>query len=182
MGCSGPGRATTHQCGRVMIDVISAYPIRFATAITIPVTNVARQENSRRSLKIIDMRRAPRSLPVQAQVASLRACCRSGSRLLITCKLERFTRAPLSDHTTARSRRTSGRQGGAPATQTSITGLSVFGFCGLTLHHHRRKLLAFALRIRRTNKGPLLRGLLWPLTRTVRRPLGAPELTPGLLL
>ena len=105
-----------------------SYPIRFATAITIPVTNVARQENSRRSLKIIDMRRAPRSLPVQAQVASLRACCRSGSRLLITCKLERFTRAPLSDHTTARSRRTSGRQGGAPATQTSITGALCFWF------------------------------------------------------
>jgi len=133
MGCSGPGRATTHQCGRVMIDVISAYPIRFATAITIPVTNVARQENSRRSLKIIDMRRAPRSLPVQAQVASLRACCRSGSRLLITCKLERFYPREgfclsLSDHTTARFPRTSGRQGGAPATQTSITGALCFWF------------------------------------------------------
>ena len=43
----------------------------------------------------------------------------------------------------------------------------------LTLHHHRRKLLAFALRIRRTNKGPLLWGLLWPLTRPWAGSLGA---------
>jgi len=44
---------------------------RFATAITIPVTNAARQENSRRSLKITDMEGSPfpphASSPYQAE-------------------------------------------------------------------------------------------------------------------
>src|SRR5262249_3536735 len=47
----------------------------------IPVINAARQENSRRSVRIADMLRLPRSCPRKTKLASRREVCLPGRRL-----------------------------------------------------------------------------------------------------